>query len=134
MIRLRRAMQRFAKEANLISPQTNARLWLHPRRFRYTLATHMAEEGTSKLHIAEELDHTDTTHVAVYVETVSSIADPVARATDGALLPLVRRFLGKIADSSVKSLEDVPNQMIPGTIPHLTGAQLSVGGVGMCGT
>jgi hypothetical protein len=131
---IRTAMRRFAEEANLISPQTNARLLLHSRRFRYTLATHMAEEGASKLHIAEELDHTDTNHVAVYVETVSSIADPVAIATDGALLPLVQRFLGKIVDSECQAaFEDVPNQMIPGTIPHLPGMHLNVGGVGMCG-
>ena len=70
------------------------------RRFRFTIATHMAEEGASLFHIAEVLDHSDTQNVRVYVETSSSITDPVAKATDSALEPLVRRFQGKIVDSS----------------------------------
>jgi hypothetical protein len=39
------AMRRFAEEVNLISPRTQRRLVINPRRFRFSIATHMAEEG-----------------------------------------------------------------------------------------
>ena len=81
------AMRRFAEEVNLISPRTQRRLVINPRRFGFSIATHMAEEGASMFHIAEVLDHSDTQNVRVYIETVSSIADPVAKATDEALAP-----------------------------------------------
>ena len=91
-------MRRFAKATNLVSPRTQRPLVINPRRFRFSIATHMAEEGASAFHIAEVLDHTDTQNVMVYVETVSSIADSVAKATDETLAPLVRRFQGKVVD------------------------------------
>jgi site-specific recombinase XerD len=81
------AMRRFAEAADLVSPRTQQRLRMNPRRFRFSIATHMAEEGASLFHIAEVLDHSDTQSVRVYVETASSIADPVAQATDDALMP-----------------------------------------------
>ena len=80
----------------------------------------MAEEGASKFHIAEVLDHTDLQNVDVYTQTVSSIADQVARATDSELEPLVKRFLGTIVDSApVVKCEDTPQQVIPALAPHL---------------
>jgi len=94
----------------------------------------MAEEGASVFHIAEILDHTDTQNVKVYVETVSSIADPVAKATDAVLTPLVRRFQGKIvASPDLPAFESLPNQVIPAIAPHLGIVHLDAGGVGMCG-
>jgi integrase len=128
------AMRRFAEEVNLISPRTQRRLVINPRRFRFSIATHMAEEGASMFHIAEVLDHSDTQNVRVYIETVSSIADPVAKATDEALAPLVRRFQGTIIDStSSPPIADLPNQVIPAIAPHLGIAHLNAGGIGLCG-
>ena len=127
-------MRRFAEEVNLISPRTQRRLVINPRRFRFSIATHMAEEGASMFHIAEVLDHSDTQNVRVYIETVSSIADPVAKATDEALAPLVRRFQGTIIDStSSPAIADLPNQVIPAIAPHLGIAHLNAGGIGLCG-
>jgi hypothetical protein len=127
-------MHNFATSVDLISPRTKERLILHPRRFRYTLATHVAEEGASKLHIAEILDHSDTQSVDVYVETTSSIIDPVKKATNPVLIPLVGRFQGKIIDSlDVSNLNGLPNQIIPSMIPHLLDEQLDLGGIGLCG-
>ena len=104
---------------------------VNPRRFRFSIGTYMAEEGASVFHIAEILDHTDTQNVRVYVETVSSIADPVAKATDAALAPLVQRFQGKIVDSpEVPAFDGMPNQVIPAIAPHLGIVHLNVGGVG----
>jgi integrase len=128
-----RAMRRFAIDANLKS-LTGSPLRVSPRRFRYTLATHMAEEGASKYHIAEILDHIDLQNVNVYVETVSSIAAAVAKATDPALGPVVKRFLGRIADSKEKQVDQgLPNAIIPAMMPHLPFAVLNSGGVGICG-
>ena len=60
-------MRRFSKAAGLVSPRTGQLLTISPRRFRFTIATHMAEEGASLFHIAEVLDHSDTQNVRVYV-------------------------------------------------------------------
>jgi len=131
---LNMAMGRFAKAAGLISPRTGERLVLNPRRFRFSLATYMAEEGASAFHIAEILDHSDTQNVRVYVETASSIADQVAKATDAVLLPLIRRFQGRIVDSTeTPAFEGLPNQVIPAIAPHLAIFHSNVGGTGMCG-
>ena len=128
------AMRRFAQEVNLISPRTQRRLVINPRRFRFSIATHMAEEGASVFHIAEVLDHSDTQNVRVYIETVSSIADPVAKATDEVLAPLVRRFQGTIIDSAGSpAFAGLPNQVIPAIAPHLGIANLNAGGIGLCG-
>ena len=128
------AMRRFAQEVNLISPRTQRRLVINPRRFRFSIATHMAEEGASVFHIAEVLDHSDTQNVRVYIETVSSIADPVAKATDEVLAPLVRRFQGTIIEATGSpGLAGLPNQVIPPISPHIGIAHLNAGGIGMCG-
>jgi hypothetical protein len=124
------AMRRFAEAADLVSPRTQQRLRINPRRFRFSIATHMAEEGASLFHIAEVLDHSDTQSVRVYVETASSIADPVAKATDDALMPLVRRFQGRIVEDDAGGLS---HQKIPAVAPHLGLPQLDVGGIGYCG-
>lgn len=128
------AMRRFAKAADLISPRTQLRLRMNARRFRFSIATHMAEEGASLFHIAEVLDHTDTQNARVYIETASSIADPVALATDGALTPLVRRFQGLIVDSDRSlSVAGRPHATVPTAVPHLGIPHLDVGGIGYCG-
>lgn len=125
----RSSMRRFSKAAGLISPRTGKPLMITARRFRFSIATHMAEEGASLFHIAEVLDHSDTQNVRVYVETSSSITDLVATATDSALEPLVRRFQGKVIDSSHRSQDPV----IPASAPHLGIDHMDVGGIGLCG-
>jgi hypothetical protein len=128
------SLKRFAAAADLVSPRTQKRLQLSPRRFRFTLATQMAEEGASKFQIAEVLDHSDLQNVAVYVETASTIIDQIEKATDQALKPLVNRFLGKIVDSvEAPAFEGVPNRIIPAEVPHLPLPLLDAGGVGLCG-
>ncbi|MFZ0547514.1 MAG: tyrosine-type recombinase/integrase [Candidatus Promineifilaceae bacterium] len=129
------SMKRWADEADLISPRSGERLHLNPRRFRYTLATHLAEEGVSRFHLAQVLDHTDLNYVAVYTETTSTIAIQVATATDAFLEPLVHRFLGKIVDTIDKpAFPDMPvNQLVPAAAPHLTLPVLNTGGIGVCG-
>ncbi len=132
---IRTAMRRFARDADLVSPRTEKRLQLQPRRFRYTLATHLAAEGASRFHIAEVLDHTDLQNVDVYIETTPAIIEPVATATNAALMPLVNRFLGKIVDkaeeTTVTNMTD--NTIVPATMPHIPLPLLNTGGIGVCG-
>lgn len=127
------AMRRWVADTQLISPRTGEHLHLHARRFRYTLATHLAEEGASRFHIAEILDHTDLQNVEVYVATSSRIVDQIAQATDRVLEPLVQRFLGKVVESlDEPAFPDLThNAIIPAAAPHLP--LLSVGGIGVCG-
>ncbi len=131
---IRTAMGRFVKNAGLVSPRTGKRLQLHPRRFRYTLATHLAAEGASKFHIAEVLDHTDLQNVEVYVETTPAIAKQVVAATDAAMTPLVNRFLGKVVDEPERRQTDSSGAaVILAATPHIPLPMLSTAGVGVCG-
>lgn len=120
------AMKRFVADADIISRRTGKRLEVTARRFRYTLATHLAGEGASRFHLAEVLDHSDLQNVEVYVETTPSIADQVATATDQVMEPLVKRFLGKVVETS-----DDP--LVPAQTPQLPLPMLNTGGVGACG-
>ena len=124
------SMRTFVRHSKLRSPRTGRLLRLYPRRCRTTLGTHMAEEGASPFHIADVLDHTDLQNVHVYTETVSSIADAVAQATDAKMAPLVDRFLGRIVDSLDLSQR---SQIVPLQAPHIPLPILNTGGVGGCG-
>jgi integrase len=128
------AMRRFVKVTGITASDTGARLPISPRRFRTSLATAMAAQGASKFHIAEILDHTDLQTADIYTQTVSSIADQVAKATDSQLQPLVHRFLGKIADGPEKSsAQEASRPLIPAFTPHLPLPMVNVGGIGSCG-
>lgn len=129
---IRRLMQGFVKTAGLISPHTGTLLQITPRRFRMSLATQMAAQGASKFHIAEILDHTNLQNVSVYTQTVSAIADQVARATDPLLQPLVKRFVGKIVANPPEP-GGPDQQIIPALAPHLPLPMLNTGGIGLCG-
>lgn len=131
---IRRYMKLFARDASIVSPRTGQPLQITPRRFRYTLATHLAAEGASRFHIAELLDHSSLQYVAVYVETSPAITEQVADATDAAMKPVIRRFLGKIVESkSIESSVSPHQQIVPAATPHLLGAKLNIGGIGVCG-
>jgi integrase len=129
------AMRQFVTHAGIISPRTGEPLQVTARRFRYTLATHLAAEGASKFHIAEVLDHTDLQNVEVYVETTPAITDQVATATDAAMMPVVNRFLGKIAAGPEEMTDDhtANSAIIPADTPHIPLPMLNAGGVGVCG-
>lgn len=129
------AMRQFVACAGIVSPRTGDSLQVTARRFRYTLATHLAAEGASKFHIAEVLDHTDLQNVEVYVETTPAITDQVAAATDAAMTPVVNRFLGKIVDgpNEIVVNETANDAIIPADTPHIPLPMLNAGGVGVCG-
>lgn len=128
---IRWSMGRWAEETQLISPRTGMMLSVRPRRFRYTYATHIADAGASKYHLAELLDHTDLQSVDVYVETSPAIIDQAAKATDQALAPIIHRFLGKIIDTV--EVDEANSAIIPAAAPHIGLPVLSTGGLGICG-
>lgn len=130
---LNHRLKNWAYLAGIISPRTEDTINLNSRRFRYTLGTHLAEEGASRYHIADILDHTDLQNVDVYVETTPKIVDAVAKATDSVVEPLVDRFMGRTTNSLDEALQMVPNNnaLIPAIAPHIS--LLNVGGIGACG-
>lgn len=128
------ALERFTRDSKIISPRTNDVLHLHPRRLRYTLATEAGEQGASDYHVAELLDHSNTSYVKVYRKTEPTIADRMERTLDPALTPLVKRFLGQLADSNGKyPFGNIPPATVPGTAFHLPEYSLDLGGIGWCG-
>jgi integrase len=132
--RIRGALQRWVKAANLISPRTGQLLRLSPRRLRYTLATQMAAEGASRHKIADVLDHTDLQNVEVYIEASSSMARQVATRLDQHLEAVVRRFQGKVVGrTGPASLPGVGGRVVPGSVLQLPMLPVDVGGIGVCG-
>jgi integrase len=128
---IRWSMGRWAEEAQIISPRTGTLLSVRPRRFRYTYATHIADAGASKYHLAELLDHTDLQSIDVYVETSPAIIDQAAKATDQALTPIIHRFLGKIVETI--TVDTAHAAIIPDVAPHIGLPVLNTGGLGICG-
>lgn len=74
-----------------------------PKRFRYTFGTRLAEEGASKVVIANRLGHSDLQHVDVYVEASPKIVDNIDKAMGDALAPLARAFRGQLVENEEHS-------------------------------
>ena len=86
------AMRRFARERTWSHRERNGALVINPRRFRFSIATYMAEEGASAFHIAEVLDHSDTQNVWSILRPCPLSSTRSRKATDAALAPLVGGF------------------------------------------
>lgn len=65
-------------------------------RFRRTFGTRAAQEGHGVMVIAELLDHSDTQHAGVYVETRPEIASRIDKAVAMELAPIAQAFKGKL--------------------------------------
>ncbi len=74
-----------------------------PQRFRYTLGTRMAEEGASKLVIAERLGHADLQNVDCYVSASPRIVENYDRALGEFLAPLAQAFKGQLVEDESRS-------------------------------
>lgn len=84
-----------------------------PKRFRYTFATRMAEEGASKAVIADRLGHVDLQNVDVYFEASPKIVENIDKAMGALLAPLARAFRGRLVeDESESTLKGVPGSRI----------------------
>ncbi len=70
------------------------------RRFRYTFASRMVNNGASRAAVADALDHSDLQNVPVYWEIHSDIVEHLDRAMAMALAPRAQAFAGIVRDES----------------------------------
>lgn len=92
--------RRFQDHVQEIAPPT-ARLDFAPiplttRRFRYTFGTRLAEEGASKVVIANRMGHADLQSVDAYVSASPKIVENIDTAMGALLAPLARAFKGQV--------------------------------------
>lgn len=87
----------------VISERTGQPLHVTPLRLRRTFGTRAAQEGHGVLIIAELLDHTDTQHAGVYVETRPDIASRLDKATALEMAPIAQAFSGKLITSEAEA-------------------------------
>ncbi len=121
-------MNRWAREAELVSPRTGQSLVLGARRFRVTLATQAADQGASMEHIAALLDHEDLQNVKVYIDRSPRFLERIEEEIDDIYDPMIRRFRGEFATPDEAARRNLP--VIPGVATHV---MLDVGGIGACG-
>ncbi|NMM81010.1 integrase [Acidovorax sp. SRB_14] len=74
-----------------------------PKRFRYTFGTRMAEEGASRVLIANRLGHSDLQHVEVYVAASPKVVENIDRAMGTMLAPLAQAFQGRVVEDEEHS-------------------------------
>jgi hypothetical protein len=80
----------------VVSERTGELIQVNPYRFRYTLGTRAAIEGSGTLTIATLLDHSDTQHVGVYVANVPEFAIEISKVMNQPLARYAAAFMGKI--------------------------------------
>ena len=96
---IRKLLNKFIYRVNVISPETNVRLKISPRRIRYTFGTNMALQGISKSGLAFLLDHSDTQHVHVYYNTRDNIIKHLDAASAKKLSSYYSYFKGVVINS-----------------------------------
>lgn len=99
--------QCFVQHMREIAPPTArldyAPLPVVPQRFRYTFGTRLAEEGSSKMVIAERLGHADLQNVECYVSASPKIVENYDRALSKFLAPLAQAFKGQLVEDEAHS-------------------------------
>ncbi|OZB69556.1 MULTISPECIES: site-specific integrase [unclassified Thiomonas] len=100
---------------------------VNPRRFRYTFGTRLAEEGASKIVIADRLGHTDLQNVDVYFEASPKIIENIDNAMDAQLAPLANAFRGRLVEDE----EHSTHKGAPGS--RIIDFRVSKNPVGSCG-
>lgn len=98
-----------------------------PRRFRYTFGTRLAEEGASKIVIADRLGHADLQHVDVYFEASPKIIENIDKSIDAHLVPLANAFRGRLIEDE----EHSTHKGAPGS--RIIDFRVSKNPVGSCG-
>lgn len=78
---------------------------LSPRRFRYTFGTRLAEEGASKVVIANRLGHVDLQNVDCYVSASPRVVENLDRSLGPLLAPLSRAFQGQLVEDESASTQ-----------------------------
>jgi integrase len=98
-IDMAKELRRGLSSLNVVSERTGKPMHVTPIRFRRTFGTRAAQEGHGVLVIAELLDHVDTQHAGVYVETRPDIAGRIDKAVALELAPIAQAFAGKVLRS-----------------------------------
>lgn len=90
-----------------LAPQTSrlgfAPMPLAPKRFRYTLGTRLAEEGASKVLIANRLGHADLQNVECYVSASPKVVENYDKHMGSTLAPLAQCFQGRLVEGEEQS-------------------------------
>jgi integrase len=91
---------RFSVLITRIAPPTSrldfAPMPLSSKRFRYTFGTRLAEEGASKVIIANRMGHADLQNVEAYVAASPKIVESIDRTMGALLAPLAMAFKGQV--------------------------------------
>lgn len=94
--------RRFSAVVQGVAPPTSrldfAPIPITSRRFRYTFGTRLAEEGASKVVIANRMGHVDLQNVDVYVAASPKIVENIDLAMGAALAPLAKAFKGQLVE------------------------------------
>lgn len=81
---------------NIKSERTGKKINITSRRFRYTIGTRAALEGSGELVIAELLDHSDTQSAGIYVEARPEMVERIDKALALKLAPMAQAFCGML--------------------------------------
>lgn len=93
----------------IISERTGKPVHVTGYRFRYTLGTRAAREGSGKLTIAKLLDHTTLSSVEHYVKNIPEFALEITRVMNDSLINYASAFAGHLTKN-----EETANQIHPG--------------------
>jgi integrase len=92
---LKRAIKRLR-----VRSRTGGPLNVSTRRFRYSLATRLVQNGASVFAVADALDHSDTQSVPVYFDVHSDIVEQLDRSMALALGPRAQAFAKVVRSES----------------------------------
>lgn len=93
-------LKSFVKRHNILSAATMTPLVVCTRRFRYTLATSLVDQGVGRRELARILDHSDTQHVGVYFEMKSRIIRHLESAQAKLFGAYLQYFKGRFINSA----------------------------------
>ncbi|MCE3261983.1 MAG: phage integrase family protein [Pseudoduganella sp.] len=97
----------FSRILNRVAPLTERLNFepmpICPKRFRYTFGTRLAEEGASKMIIADRLGHSDLQYVDVYVQASPKIVENIDLAIGTQLAPIALAFKVQLIEDEVNS-------------------------------
>ena len=85
------------RRLNVQSERCNGPINATARRHRHTMATRLAEAGTSVFAIAEALDHSTSSTAGAYIEATSSMRGRIDEALARQLAPTINAFKGTLS-------------------------------------
>ncbi|MDN7681640.1 tyrosine-type recombinase/integrase [Burkholderia cenocepacia] len=124
------ALRRVANRLDLYA-RDGSRLYLTPRRLRYTFATRLVQDGASQVLLADALDHTDLQHVMVYYNARADIVVKLDRAMAIKLAPWAQAFMGTLVKAESRAIR---GHDPASRIRHFDSRTGRLDGVGTCGS